>query len=61
MKIKVCLTQEEFEELFEWQPWFAWHPIFVNGHIIWLTKVNRKLIPDFGEYYWQYEEITNEN
>ena len=31
---------------FKWHQWFAWHPITVQGKIVWMQRVERK--------FWQY-------
>jgi len=28
----------------EWEPWFAWHPVTVNGQWVWWHPIERKVI-----------------
>jgi hypothetical protein len=40
----------------EWQRWFAWHPVRVDGRLVWLRYVERfrvaHAVPDFD--WWDY-------
>lgn len=26
----------------DWRPWFAWHPIYVDGFLVWLEWIERR-------------------
>lgn len=55
MKLRVFLSLSEYLKRFEeWRPWFAWHPIFVDGELVWLEAVERKRASDWGDHYWKY-------
>ena len=43
----------------QWKPWFAWHPIWIDDHAYWLTKVQRKKVylEFFIGEYWDYKEL----
>lgn len=38
-----------------WKPWFAWRPVKVHGHRIWLKKIYRRPIP---KTYVDYDNWT---
>ena len=39
--------------LTDWEPWFAWHPVRVNGRVRWLRKVYRRAVSGL-DYPWEY-------
>jgi hypothetical protein len=43
-----------------WKPWFAWHPVWVDGQQVWCRWVERAL---FGEYHtgpqWRYRHCQH--
>jgi hypothetical protein len=45
-----------------WKPWFAWHPVWVEGHHVWGCWVERAL---FDEYHtgpqWRYRCVSPNN
>lgn len=41
-----------------WHKWFAWHPMIVEDHFVWLEYIDRKWFCDF-EYY-EYSLCKND-
>jgi hypothetical protein len=45
----------------EWNTWFAWHPVEIEGTNIWLEKVERKIKwCDMYCTWYEYREIGDE-
>jgi hypothetical protein len=42
MRIKIFSSFEEFRSQYNWNLWYAWHPIWIDGTIVWMEKVYRK-------------------
>jgi hypothetical protein len=49
-------SSAEFHRRFEvWEPWFCWHPINLDGTVIWLERVERKLDSSYAlGIFWSY-------
>lgn len=48
------------QNVLEWHPWFAWHPIRVDGEIVWLEWVwRRDICSDAAAWacapIWEYD------
>jgi hypothetical protein len=42
---------------FGWERWFAWHPVeLTDGRIVWLRRVERRLIRGAAAAHWTYRE-----
>lgn len=55
---------DKYEMKKQWHIWFAWHPVWIDESIYWLTKVKRKgrWDVDFelqGSWDFQYEALEN--
>jgi|688.fasta_scaffold1928994_1 YD repeat-containing protein len=42
MRIKIFSSFEEYSRQYNWHLWYAWHPILIDGTIVWMEKVYRK-------------------
>ena len=42
MRIKIFSSFEESSRQYKWNLWYAWHPIWIDGTIVWMEKVYRK-------------------
>ena len=45
-----------------WEKWFAWYPVEVDGHYVWLEMVERKLewVDPINGFEWNtYREVGN--
>lgn len=54
MRIKVWSTQSERQALFEWHRWFAWHPVVIDGSVVWLERIERQRYSDWNTCFWKY-------
>ena len=57
MIIQTKTNKERVDEIDRWNLWFAWHPLFLDGHIVWLEHIERrpKVWPDeYGGMIWEY-------
>lgn len=45
---------DEAPLLTEWQPWYAWRPVRINGKWYWLTRVYRKFLLSPGGGFYKY-------
>lgn len=55
MRIRVFQSFDESQKEFEtWHPWFAWHPVFIDGVMVWLETVERKRESSWYETFWEY-------
>jgi hypothetical protein len=42
---------------FGWERWFAWYPVeLTDGRIVWLRRVERRLIRGATSSHWAYRE-----
>lgn len=44
-------------DLFEWHPWFAWRPVYLEGKpndYVWLERLERKYYGDGLGGHWAY-------
>jgi hypothetical protein len=43
----------------DWQPWFAWFPLMINGQSVWLQTVLRRpeycVIDGLSQLYWVHQ------
>ena len=40
-----------------WRPWFAWHPVKIQGRRVWMTTVYRRTIDTYVDTnFWQRYE-----
>ena len=45
----------------KWHEWFAWHPVVVDGGMVWMERVERMLYAaDVFCEVWHYRKIKNE-
>lgn len=58
-------TAAYFERIKPWAPWFAWYPIQIDQHWIWLEKVERRGRPRWAMLRrdktttWEHREIKH--
>jgi len=55
-----------YTDTYEWHTWFAWHPVRIAHvrrsrttlaeHWVWLAKIERKAVGNYGGSYWDYRE-----
>lgn len=43
--------------LSKWHPWFAWHPVKIEGKWYWLKRVERRgwRVDEYDHGYWHWE------
>ena len=56
MRIKVFSSFVEFRRQYNWHLWYAWHPIWMDGTLVWLEKVYRKRSNSIARR-WVYETV----
>lgn len=49
-----------------WHEWYAWRPVFVDGHLVWLETIERQWIcfatdGIVGYWGWKYRPLTASN
>jgi hypothetical protein len=56
MKIKTESYNEFVGRVEKWHNWFAWRPVSVDGHIVWLENIERRsgLRINKTVYEWEY-------
>jgi hypothetical protein len=54
MKFKIFKSLAEKRKKYEWHPYFAWRPINIDGCIVWLERIWRKKISDWGDTITTY-------
>lgn len=61
MIIRIFDKHEVYLRRFElWESWFAWHPIFIDGEMIWLERIERKLESSYARgIFWAYRIQTH--
>lgn len=45
-----------------WHRWFAWHPVQIGDHMVWLEPVERKGVMFVGSscfWEWDYREVSH--
>ncbi len=47
-------TPEWWGRYGHWHRWFAWHPVCVNGQLVWLEAVDRRRREGQVDDYWEY-------
>ena len=48
-------THAEYMKRFDtWERWYAWHPVSMDGYIVWFSYVERKLERLWFDVYWAY-------
>jgi hypothetical protein len=58
MRIKIFASADELPTRFEWHTWFAWHPVWIDGTLVWFEKVLRiRKIRSLKGMYWEYQLI----
>lgn len=40
----------------EWNDWFAWRPVWIYGHWVWLETVHRRIDP-YGDLDYHHDDI----
>ena len=60
MKWQYETMAEKLKRLSQWHEWFAWHPVFQQGQVIWLEKIMRRAIVLNLPYespviHWEYD------
>lgn len=38
----------------EWHTWYAWYPVRVGKHYVWLETLQRKRVTDRWDDWWEY-------
>jgi hypothetical protein len=56
MRLKIFPTYDEENNQYNWHTWFAWHPIWVDGTVVWLELVYRRRAMSFTKN-WNYKTI----
>lgn len=57
MKLKVFLSRKErHEKFYTWHKWFAWHPVIIDGVIVWFEEIEREKFINT----WQYRHVDND-
>jgi hypothetical protein len=56
MKIKFFHSFEEYKSQLHWHLWYAWHPVWVEGTLVWLENVYRKR-SDSSVADWDYRTV----
>lgn len=48
-------------DIFEWHPWFAWHPVRLKGTRtwVWLETVERYYHCTWGGGVWEYRDVRS--
>ena len=46
MRIRLETIGEERERRQKWIPWFAWYPVIIDDHFVWLEPVARREVFD---------------
>ena len=44
---------------YDWNSWYAWHPVRIDDEWVWLEHVGRKMIQLWDTYRWEYANIHN--
>ena len=44
MRIKLFRTEAGIERCRQWHRWFAWRPVVIRGYVVWLERVERRLV-----------------
>jgi len=60
MKWRYETMTEKLKRLSQWHEWFAWHPVFQQGQVVWLEKIGRRAIVlnlpyEDLVYVWEYD------
>lgn len=61
MRIKIFSDADKIRKRYEWHTWFAWHPVRIDGTLVWFEKVFRiRKIVSLKGMYWHYEFYSND-
>lgn len=53
--MKIRISRQEPPDAYHWKPWFAWRPVIVGDHLVWLETVERKLATLWGHFVTAYD------
>jgi len=37
-----------------WHEWFAWRPVLASGKLVWLERVERRIVDNIHDRYGEY-------
>ena len=60
-KIKRDTFFERRDARERWHQWFAWYPVRIGRHMVWLDLIRRKgkwYCSDDGGWNWEYQTIN---
>ena len=66
----LCYRADEWFENYtdsrrKWNSWFAWYPVSIDTHTVWLERIERKRVYEEdhelpGWWKWEYRSTNNE-
>ena len=57
MRLRIFKSNQEYLETFNWKPYYAWLPIFLDGEMFWFERLERRRENIFHRISWKYRKV----